>query len=506
MRTFPIGPEVASRVEALVGPSTRPSSDNVLDNFAKLLGLSEGPLSLASRFAIAAAIILFNGMALMGSWVAGRIEHAVVQNAAIQVALPMDGVLGPVAKELAAGISLSPQAQQSIESLVGESAAGGQIVAVKIWRPDTTFAYATDHALIGRSFPMFKELETALNGEVTAVYNDTRRDHLNELAARLNMPLFEIYVPLRVPGSRRVVAVAEFYQNAEHLENALSKAKRNTWFVVGGSTFAMFSLLYGIVRGGSLLIDQQRLALEKRIAEEAALNQQNAALHQQLQQAQRRGTELNERFLRRVSSDLHDGPAQHLALALLRMDELSPLVNEAAQEGEPKHRAVLATIRTATADAMREIRNISSGLALPELQKISPADALTIAAKSHERATGTAVNITLDKLPARLPLPITICLFRFAQEGLNNAFRHAGGKGQRLTARSVGNDIEVEVIDSGPGFVVEQRLGQSERIGLAGLRHRIESLGGSLNIQSSSGAGTTLGVRFPNSPLGDQNG
>ena len=111
----------------------------------------------------------------------------------------------------------------------------------------------------------------------------------------------------------------------------------------------------------------------------------------------------------------------------------------------------------------------------------------------------------LNNLPTRLPLPLTICLFRFAQEGLNNAFRHAAGKGQRLKADFDGLHISVEVIDSGPGFSVEERLGQSERIGLAGLRHRIESLGGTLGVQSTPETGTCLRLRFEITAAGDQN-
>lgn len=280
----------------------------------------------------------------------------------------------------------------------------------------------------------------------------------------------------------------------------------NSWLVAFGFGLGLLTLIFAIVRGGSCLIDQRRLELESRITEVEALNQQNIVLRQQLQAAHMRATELNERFLRRVSSDLHDGPAQHLALALLRLDELVPVVNSVQKDGAPTHKHVLATIRSATSDAMKEIRNISSGLALPELQKISPADALTIAARSHERATGTRVSIKVESMPPRLPLPVTICLFRFAQEGLNNAFRHASGQGQQLAGRIDGSTVEVTVIDNGPGFMVEQKLSQNERIGLSGLRHRIESLGGSLQIQSVPGSGTRLGVRFPISMGADIHG
>jgi signal transduction histidine kinase len=180
------------------------------------------------------------------------------------------------------------------------------------------------------------------------------------------------------------------------------------------------------------------------------------------------------------------------------MDDLAPRNGVTDRPEDHASAQALGVIRQATADAMREIRNISSGLALPELQKISPSEALLIAAKAHERATGTPVRIDFQPLPPRLPLPITICLFRFAQEGLNNAFRHGGGKGQALSAVYDGATLSVEVADGGPGFAVENLKARTERLGLTGLRYRVESLGGALDIQSNPGYGTRLGVRFEN--------
>ncbi len=93
---------------------------------------------------------------------------------------------------------------------------------------------------------------------------------------------------------------------------------------------------------------------------------------------------------------------------------------------------------------------------------------------------------------------MTICLYRFAQEALNNAFRHAGGQGQRLGASYDGRTILVEVADSGPGFAAEHIAMGGERLGLSGLRYRVESLGGMLLINSTVGHGAKLSVQFRN--------
>jgi signal transduction histidine kinase len=267
------------------------------------------------------------------------------------------------------------------------------------------------------------------------------------------------------------------------------------WVAISLLALAMMAVPFRIVQSAGRHIERQQRAIQQQNAEGARLASRNEALRKLIDLIHRRSMEHNERQLRRIGSDLHDGPAQHLALVLLRLDALAPLLEKHTQSEEC---TTLETIRRATSDALKEIRHISSGLALPELQKISPKDALLIAVRAHQRATGTYVAATFANLPARLPLPTTICLYRFAQEALNNAFRHAGGIGQRLDARCEAGTISVEIADSGPGFVVDQAATEGGRLGLSGLRYRVESLGGTLQINSEIGQGARLAVQFRN--------
>ena len=96
--------------------------------------------------------------------------------------------------------------------------------------------------------------------------------------------------------------------------------------------------------------------------------------------ASRRSTELNEQFLRRVGSDLHDGPAQLIALASLRLDAIRQLVSAIPQIPASKSED-LDTAQNALDDALAEIRNISSGLVLPELEGLTLTEILTKAAR-----------------------------------------------------------------------------------------------------------------------------
>ncbi|RUT84079.1 sensor histidine kinase, partial [Mesorhizobium sp. USDA-HM6] len=160
-------------------------------------------------------------------------------------------------------------------------------------------------------------------GNVMAEYNDLDDDPEAGEEKTVNAPLFEIYNPVREPWSGEVVAVSEFYEIADDFQETLNAALWSTWLVVAGATAAALALLSGIVFRGSRTIETQRTALEAKVTELQSALSQNSSLRQRVQRASRRATAINERYLRRIGADLHDGPAQLVALAALRMD--SPL-------------------------------------------------------------------------------------------------------------------------------------------------------------------------------------
>lgn len=207
----------------------------------------------------------------------------------------------------------------------------------------------------------------------------------------------------------------------------------------------------------------------------------------------RRSVETNDLILRRVGADLHDGPAQLISLALLRLDSLDPrLRNRSAKPPVDDYER----IRSALTDSLTEIRNLSAGLALPELEALSPGDTLRIAVQRHERRTGMKVKCQIDGLPPRLPVPLKAGLYRVVQEGLNNAFRHAQGVGQSVRSSCEAGVIQLVVSDAGPGFRFEDKMPDGEGLGLKGMRDRVASLGGVLEIRSAPGEGTRLTARF----------
>lgn len=254
-------------------------------------------------------------------------------------------------------------------------------------------------------------------------------------------------------------------------------------------------LAYWLIARWNRIFEAQRLELDASRSEQAKLSALTTELRSQVDLAHRRGAEITERSLKRIGADLHDGPAQLLGLVLLKLDELNAHIGSASDDSK-RARDTVDLIRRATAEALEEIRNTARGLVLPDIEQVSLAAALELAVRSHERRTRTSVVCEIGLLPPHVPLATTISLFRFAQEGLNNAFRHAGGRGQSLKADYTGSEIVIEVSDRGLGFDPTRLENRKDKLGLAGLRQRLESLGGTFEITTVPGTGTRLVARF----------
>lgn len=446
-------------------------------------------LSLAQRFALAGSFVMISGMFVIGGWVERQIETRVISNTANATALYMESMVSPIAQELAGSNRLSAESVEGLERIFTSTPLGARVLSYKIWTVDGRIVHARDEALIGQRFDISENLRRAASGEVVADFGD-----LNDLEDRhereMNLPILEIYSPLRQLYTGDVIAVAEFYERADTLQEDLVRARTESWLFVVLVSTCMAAMMFGIVLRGSATITRQKAALEFRIAELGRLAEQNHVLRRKVQQASGRTAELNERYLRRLSAELHDGPAQLVGLAALRLDSIRVGVDDAGSDDAIK------AIRDALNSALRDIRNLCRGLAAPELADHRLHDVIGNAIEYHKRHTGSDVTVTLDAPNLDLDQPQKICIYRFLQEGLINAFRHADGKDQTVICNLDADGLHIVVRDGGPGIDPTQHQENGGGLGLAGLRDRVESLGGTFRLVSSKGAGTQIQMRI----------
>ena len=426
-----------------------------------------GGLSLVQQFALMATIVVGSGMAVLGSFVSAEIESHVVHNAAVATALYVNSLNTPYLEELQTK-SLSEVSLRGLDRLFTSTELGRQVESVKIWLPDRRIVYSANRDLIGKTFSVNPMLLKALKGEVAAKFG-IPTDEADAIERDLNVPLLEVYVPIHGRGRDDTIAVAQFFTYVAPLKAELDDARLESWIAVGGVALMQVILLYGIVWRGNKTIESQRAVLVD---------------------ARRASVETNERFLRRVGADLHDGPAQLIGLALLRLDNVRPPLPAEHPKTEEFEK-----IRTVLQDCLREIRHLSAGLAPPHLDSLPLCKVVELAVRQHEQRTGTDVNTTIGVLPTNMSSLHKVCVYRFVQEGLNNAYRHAAGVGQTVQADFDGDELTVEVADKGPGFSPSNSVGGGG-LGLAGLRDRVESLGGKFSLETQSGFGTTLRASF----------
>ena len=466
-------------------------------------------LSLARQFLVASVLVLICGMTGIGWWVSGQIIEGVTHRTASTAALYVNSVLAPVVQGLVAdGADVETRAAE-LDRLFNDTPLGKRIVAFKIWSLDSRVLYSTRPEQIGLVFPATPLLANAVDGQVGTELSSLE-DEEDSLERGHGKALLETYTPVRVLGGDRIIAVAEFYEVADDLLASLRVARVKTWLVVAGVTLAMLTLLAGIVRGGSQTIERQKAELQERIAELSSLLIQNESLHRRVRQAGLRTASLNERYLRRVSGELHDGPAQALSLALLRMETLLPVARRAVGGGgaiaDTRADDDIHVIESTLRDALDEIRYICAGLTLPELGALDLVDVLKRAIRAHERRTATRVDQVFEGLPANAALPVKIAVFRIVQEALSNAFRHAGGVGQQVHAECHDGWLRLLVGDEGPGFDPDAvtQSGDFGHLGLAAMRERAGSLSGTMEVVSAPGQGTRIEVRLPvNAGTGD---
>ena len=427
-------------------------------------------LSLAQQFALAGGLVMLLATGVVGFWVSGRIEDVVVRNTANATALYMESFIAPLSQDLATQDHLSPANLNALERLLVETPLGQRMVAFKIWVKGAKVIASSDPGIVGKTFAPTENLKAAWSGVVRADFN-VLGDAENAAEQEMGLPLLEIYAPIRERSSGSIIAVAEFYEIGTQLKADLAKARLTSWAAVALVMAAIWGCLFAVVLRGSRTIDAQVVALTDMAA-------RNVTLRLRVQGAAARFSALNDQALRRIGADLHDGPAQLMGFAALRLDALRKEAGEKAL-GE------INSIEKAVREAIQEIRNISRGVSLPDIDRRPLLEVLHGLVDAHAARTGSEVSFTADLGgDAPLPLAVKLCVGRVVQEGLTNAWRHAAGKGQEVVIARDGDVLRVTVRDQGPGLVVEPGAEDGYGLGLAGLAGRVESLGGQLNLRN----------------------
>jgi len=254
--------------------------------------------------------------------------------------------------------------------------------------------------------------------------------------------------------------------------------------------------------------------LEARVTERTAeLERANAALKRidsDRRRLLRQIVSAQEQERSRIARELHDDMGQYVTALLLAIGNLSGLPGiSTSTEGQ----AAVRNLRALAKEVAERVHRISFELRPTSLDDLG----LHAALRNHVAAwtgwCGIPVQLEVigmeeghgterDDGPGRLPAEIETTVYRILQEALTNIMRHADGTTRvQIVVQRSGRELRASVEDDGPGFDEEAALETPQpgqrRMGLLGMRERAELVGGSLTIESSPGAGTTVFLRIP---------
>jgi len=265
---------------------------------------------------------------------------------------------------------------------------------------------------------------------------------------------------------------------------------RGAFFMVQSQHSVLAMQLFLIVTSVPLLF--VAILIEERKAVEAQLIESQEGLRENYKRNQDLAGKLlhaQEEERRRIARELHDDIGQRLSLLSISLAELRSGLPAGMEKESSSANALLVDVQNIAAD----LQEISRQLHSSTLQHLG----LEIALKNLCHAAGSQHHIIIEFHSddvSELPTEAKLCLFRVAQEALNNALRHGKAKRIQLRLKKEEDNVIMTLSDDGSGF---DPTVASEGMGLLSMQERVRFLGGVVLVNSQIGAGTEIQAELP---------
>jgi signal transduction histidine kinase len=207
--------------------------------------------------------------------------------------------------------------------------------------------------------------------------------------------------------------------------------------------------------------------------------------------ALRRLNEKLEDEAKRIAHSIHDEAGQFLACVHIALEEV-------ARELPPKSRKHLEEIRQLLNQVEGQLRRLSHELRPTILDDLGLLPALEFLAEGVSKRSGVPIAVEGER-SGRLAPPIETALYRAVQEALTNAAKHAQAKSMTVRVKREEKSVSCSVRDDGVGFDTSAMLARkgNRGLGLLGIRERVATLGGSVQIKSQPGQGAEITITVP---------
>ena len=188
----------------------------------------------------------------------------------------------------------------------------------------------------------------------------------------------------------------------------------------------------------------------------------------------------------RIARELHDELGQLLTGVKLHLSAMALRLPARSAQLKTQARYIMQQVE----QAMVMTRNTVQNLRPPALDQ-GLAAAIAWLASQFTQRSGIGCAVNLPQTPFALDEIRAIALFRVLQESLTNITRHAGASRASIEVQVIEGRLRLRVIDNGKGFL-EPQVVVGRSFGLLGMRERVQMLGGSIEIISTEGFGTTV--------------
>lgn len=231
------------------------------------------------------------------------------------------------------------------------------------------------------------------------------------------------------------------------------------------------------------------------ITERKQAEQMREQLVRRLEQLSERLTTAQEEERRHIAHELHEELGQELTTLKLYLQMIAP-GSAATEAGTPREQAIAAAVH-----ALERIRKLVLDLEPPELAAFGLYAAVRTYCQQQLIEGGWNLHLDAPKPDARAPRNVERACFRVLQEALSNVLHHAKASEVWVTVLQGNDELELTVRDNGTGFFRNGGIDDSphERggLGLFGMQIRAKPAGGSVEINSTPGAGTVVRAVFP---------
>jgi signal transduction histidine kinase len=196
---------------------------------------------------------------------------------------------------------------------------------------------------------------------------------------------------------------------------------------------------------------------------------------------------------KRISREIHDDAGNRMALLALLVRQI---IKDHSLEDSAASVSELGKVLDSITDLASALRNISHALHPASLRYVGIGAALQGLQEGFRKTSGIKTEVVLPSGIPRLPDDVELCIFRIAQECLQNIARHAGTDKVKVVLEHSRRRIRLTVSDNGRGFSPSEAV-RKGGLGLLSMKERALSVGGQLTINSSPRRGTEVRLMIP---------